>query len=46
MLLSRIGLSDEAMKYFKLAVAYDPYMEHRANLDPEMHALVNIYKQF
>lgn len=46
MVLSRLGQQDEALKYFKLAIAYDPYMEHRANLDPEMHALVNIYKQF
>ena len=46
MLLSRLEQSDEAMKYFKLAIAYDPYLEHRANLDPEMHALINIYKQF
>ena len=36
---------EEAMKYFELALAYDPYLEHRANLDPEMYALVNKYKQ-
>ncbi len=45
MILSRLGLPEEAVKYFKLAVAYEPHMEHRANLDPEMHALINIYKQ-
>jgi hypothetical protein len=33
------------MKYYELALAYDPYLEHRANLDPEMYALVNKYKQ-
>ena len=46
LVLSRLGQFEEARKYFELAVAYDPYMEHRANLDPEMHALINIYKQF
>ena len=30
------------MKYFDLCIAYDPYMEHRANLDPEMHELVKL----
>ena len=45
MVLSRLGLLDEAIKYYRLAIMYDPYMEHRANLDPEMHALINIYKQ-
>lgn len=43
--LSRLELLDEAMKYYRLAIMYDPYLEHRANLDPEMHALTNIYKQ-
>lgn len=38
--LSRLGAEDEAMKYFELCIAYDPYMEHRANLDPEMAELV------
>lgn len=38
--LSRLGVGDEAMKYFELSLAYDPYLEHRANLDPEMHELV------
>ena len=45
MVLSRLEQMDEAMKYFELALAYDPYLEHRANLDPEMYALVNKYKQ-
>ena len=45
MVLSRLEQLDEAMKYFELALAYDPYLEHRANLDPEMYALVNKYKQ-
>jgi hypothetical protein len=40
MVLSRLGQLDEAMKYFELCLAYDPYMEHRANLDPEMSELV------
>jgi tetratricopeptide (TPR) repeat protein len=40
MVLSRLGQLDEAMKYFELCLAYDPYMVHRANLDPEMSELV------
>ena len=40
LVLSRLELYDEAMKYFELCLAYDPYMEHRANLDPEMAVLV------
>lgn len=40
MVLSRMNILDEAMKYFRLSIAYDPYLEHRANLDPEMHLLV------
>ena len=46
MVLVRLEQKEEAMKYFKLAIAYDPYLEHRANLDPEMYDLVHIYKQF
>lgn len=41
MVLSRLGVYEEAMKYYELSIARDPYMEHRANLDPEMHLLVN-----
>ena len=41
LVLSRLDLYDEAMKYFELCLAYDPYMEHRANLDPEMAVLVS-----
>lgn len=40
LVLSRMEQYDEAMKYFELCLAYDPYMEHRANLDPEMAVLV------
>lgn len=40
MVLSRLGQDGEAMKYFDLSLAYDPYLEHRANLDPEMYKLV------
>ena len=42
MVLSRLGQIVEAMKYFELCIAYDPYIEHRANLDPEMHQLVKL----
>lgn len=45
MVLSRLGQMQEAMKYFELCIAYDPYMEHRANLDPEMHQLVKLRNQ-
>ena len=40
MVLSRLEQHEEAMKYYRLCLAYDPYMRHRANLDPEMHLLV------
>lgn len=40
MVLSRLGQQEEAQKYYRLCLAYDPYMRHRANLDPEMHLLV------
>ena len=40
LILSRLGVPDEAMKYFELALTYDPYLEYRANLDPEMSDLV------
>lgn len=42
MALARLGQMDEALGYFELCVAYDPYMEHRANLDPEMYDLIQI----
>ena len=45
LVLSRLGQNDEALKYFDLCLAYDPYMRHRANLDPEMHLLVNKRKE-
>lgn len=41
MVLSRLGQHGEAEKYFLLAVAYDPSMKYRANLDPEMHRIIN-----
>lgn len=41
MVYSRLEQHQEAMKYYKLCLAYNPYMKHRANLDPEMHMLVN-----
>ncbi len=45
MVLARLGLYDEALKYFELSIAADPYMEHRANLDPEMYELINKRKK-
>lgn len=40
MVLSRLELYEEALKYFELAVINDPSMAHRANLDPEMSEMV------
>ena len=45
MVLSRMEQHEEAMKYYMLCLAYDPNLRHRANLDPEMHMLVNNYNQ-
>lgn len=42
MVLSRLGLGDEALKYFDLAVARNPALEHRANLDPEMCEIMKL----
>lgn len=41
MVLARMEQYEEARKYYGLCLAYDPYMRHRANLDPEMYSLVN-----
>ena len=40
MVLSRLEQHEEALKYYRLCLAYDPSMRYRANLDPEMHLLV------
>ncbi len=40
MVLSRLEQHEEALKYYRLCILYDPYMKYRANLDPEMHLLV------
>ncbi|MBR2063156.1 MAG: hypothetical protein IJ971_00505 [Bacteroidales bacterium] len=42
MVLSRMEQHEEALKYYRLCLAYDPYMRYRANLDPEMHLLVKL----
>ena len=41
MVMIRLEQFDQAKKYFDLCLAYDPYMRHRANLDPEMYKLVS-----
>lgn len=41
MVLIRLEQFEEAKKYFDLCIAYDPYMRHRANLDPEMYKLIS-----
>lgn len=43
MVLARLGMLDEALKYFCLSVAHDPSMRHRANLDPEMYLVLEKY---
>jgi hypothetical protein len=40
MVLSRLEQNEMAQMYFKRALAYDPYLRHRANLDPEMSKFV------
>lgn len=40
MVLARLERLEEALGYYELAVAYDPRMAHRANLDPEMYQIV------
>lgn len=40
MVLSRLERQQDALRYFELALAYDPHLEHRANLDPEMYDIV------
>jgi tetratricopeptide (TPR) repeat protein len=40
LVLSRLEQRKEAEKYLKLAIAYDPMMKYRANLDPELSGYV------
>ena len=39
--LSRLGQKTEATRYLDLAVAYDPMLKYRANLDPELSGYIN-----
>ena len=41
--LSRLGQKTEAARYLDLAVAYDPMLKYRANLDPELSGYINNY---
>ena len=41
MVLSRLERDDMAQVYFRRALTYDPYLRHRANLDPEMSRFVS-----
>jgi len=41
LVLSRLGVIEEAVRYYELSLTYDPYLEHRANLDPEMSEIIN-----
>ena len=40
MVLSRLEQRKMAEAYFRRALQYDPYLRHRANLDPEMSEFV------
>lgn len=42
--MSRLGQKEEALKYFELGVTYDPSLEFRANLDPELSDVVSLRK--
>ena len=42
MVLARLEQFTEALKYFELALAYDPALEFRANLDPEMCKIIEL----
>lgn len=39
--LSRLNQKEEAAKYLDLAVAYEPMLKYRANLDPELSGYIN-----
>ena len=41
LVLSRLDQKKEASKYLELAVAYDPQLRYRVNLDPELSGYVN-----
>jgi hypothetical protein len=41
-ILARLGLEDEALKYYEMAVLVDPYLRHRANLDPELSDILKL----
>lgn len=41
LVLSRLEQKKEAAKYLELAIAYDPMLKHRANLDPELSRYIN-----
>lgn len=40
--MARLGQMSEALKYFELGVAYDPSLEFRANLDPELFDVLSL----
>lgn len=45
LVLMRMGKREDALEYFRKSVELDYSMSHRANLDPEMHDLVNDINQ-
>lgn len=38
--LARLGLEGEALKYYEMAALIDPHLRHRANLDPELSEII------
>ena len=42
LVLARFGMYAAALKYLTLAIASEPSLEHRANLDPEMYEVVKM----
>ena len=42
LVLARLQQYGESLKYYELALAYDPSLEFRANLDPEMYETVKL----
>lgn len=40
--LSRLEQFEEAMKYYQMSLIYDPSLEYRANLDPELSQILKM----
>ena len=40
--LARMEQFEEAMKYYQMSLIYDPSLEYRANLDPELSQILKM----